>query len=113
MHEWTFDLTLDVAISVKAATFEEAAKLIKDKLDCAWARFGETEFDPSPLEGEATLNEEITTDMLGMVDGCDTTVCPECGAIEGTEEWGTVGDGYDGYCPNCADEREASGIYGG
>ena len=32
--------------------------------------------------------------------------CPNCGAVEGTEEWGTVGDGFDGYCPGCADERE-------
>jgi hypothetical protein len=38
-------------------------------------------------------------------------VCPECGAVEGTEEWGTVGDGFDGYCPSCADKREAAGVY--
>jgi hypothetical protein len=38
--------------------------------------------------------------------------CPECRAVEGTEDWGTVGDGYDGYCPSCADKREKAGVYG-
>jgi hypothetical protein len=33
----------------------------------------------------------------------DACVCPRCGAVEGTPEWGTVGDGYDGYCPTCSD----------
>ena len=36
----------------------------------------------------------------------DVTVCPGCGAVEGTAEWGTVGDGFDGYCPSCADQRD-------
>lgn len=44
------------------------------------------------------------------VSGFDKeTACPDCGAIEGTSEWGTVGDGFDGYCPSCADKREANG----
>ena len=37
--------------------------------------------------------------------------CPECRAVEGTDDWGTVGDGYDGYCPSCADKREEAGVY--
>lgn len=33
--------------------------------------------------------------------------CEECGAIPGTSEYGTEGDGYNGLCPSCADEAEA------
>lgn len=36
----------------------------------------------------------------------EDNACSGCGAIEGTPEWGTVGDGHDGYCPACADKRE-------
>lgn len=36
----------------------------------------------------------------------DVEVCPDCGAVEGSPEWGTVGDGFDGYCPSCADKRD-------
>lgn len=38
----------------------------------------------------------------------ELTVCLDCGAVEGSPEWGTVGDGFDGYCGSCADKREAS-----
>jgi len=62
--------------------------------------------------------EETTTKVIIERDGtkrclCDDCLeqitCPDCGAVEGTEEWGTVGDGFDGYCPSCADLREANG----
>ncbi len=33
-------------------------------------------------------------------------VCSKCNAIEGSPEWGTVGDGFDGMCPCCADKEE-------
>lgn len=36
----------------------------------------------------------------------DAVTCPSCGAVEGGPTWGTVGDGYGGYCPSCADARE-------
>jgi hypothetical protein len=39
----------------------------------------------------------------------EADACPDCGAVEGTPEWGTVGDGFDGYCPSCADKREENG----
>lgn len=39
----------------------------------------------------------------------EDVTCPGCGAIEGTEDYGTVGDGFDGYCPSCADKREENG----
>jgi hypothetical protein len=38
----------------------------------------------------------------------DAETCPGCGAVEGTPEWGTVGDGFNGYCPSCADKIEAA-----
>jgi len=34
-------------------------------------------------------------------------VCHKCGTVEGTPEYGTVGDGFDGLCPSCADAAEA------
>ena len=52
-----------------------------------------------------------TTERL--CESClEQVTCPECSAVEGTEKWGTVGDGYDGYCPSCADKREEDGVYG-
>jgi hypothetical protein len=33
--------------------------------------------------------------------------CRACGAVEGTPEWGTVGDGYDGLCATCADKENS------
>lgn len=35
--------------------------------------------------------------------------CLECSAVPGTDDYGTVGDGFDGYCPSCADRREENG----
>lgn len=40
------------------------------------------------------------------VSNDDVEVCEECGAIPGTAEYGTVGDGFDGLCPSCADKAE-------
>ena len=63
---------------------------------------------------EHDTDERVSIDFLeeqealtGWMDGEETEVCPGCGAIEGLPEWGTVGDGFDGYCPSCADRREA------
>lgn len=106
MLEFAFDLKLDVAVRIEAETFEDAVKFLKDNLDCAWAEFKQREGDEPTVYGEATLNGEVTKDML-----FEPEVCPECEAIEDTSEWGTVGDGYDGYCPNCADKREREGVY--
>lgn len=39
-------------------------------------------------------------------DLADMEPCRECGAIPGTPAYGTVGDGYDGLCGNCADRHE-------
>jgi hypothetical protein len=36
----------------------------------------------------------------------DDDPCTQCGAVPGTEEYGTVGDGFDGLCPSCADAVE-------
>src|SRR5215472_4379030 len=38
--------------------------------------------------------------MQDELEAADAEVCPGCGAVEGTEAWGTVGDGFDGYCPS-------------
>jgi hypothetical protein len=41
------------------------------------------------------------------VSNDDVEACEECGAIPGTPDYGTVGDGFDGLCPSCADKAEA------
>lgn len=40
------------------------------------------------------------------VSNDDVEACEECGAIPGTSDYGTVGDGFDGLCPSCADKAE-------
>lgn len=105
MTDYAFDLKLDVALRVKADTFEDAVRLLKEKLDCAEANFGSWP-NGDPIVAEATLNGSVIKNMLFEVDGEEPTVCPECGALEGDPEWGTVGDGFDGYCPSCADKRD-------
>lgn len=52
----------------------------------------------TPAEYEASLHADPDDD--------EPEVCPSCGAVEGTDAWGTAGDGFDGYCPSCADKRE-------
>jgi len=37
--------------------------------------------------------------------------CIKCRAVPETDGYGTVGDGFDGYCPSCADKREEAGVY--
>jgi hypothetical protein len=39
-------------------------------------------------------------------DEDDREPCRECGAVPGTPEYGTVGDGFDGLSPSCADKAE-------
>lgn len=48
--------------------------------------------------GRAPNCAPITDDLS------DDEPCRECGAVPGTSEYGTAGDGYDGLCPSCADE---------
>jgi hypothetical protein len=105
MTEFAFDLRLDVAMRVEAESFEAAVKLLREKFNCADANFGAWD-NGDPILAEASLTYEPNKDSLFEVDGDPVEVCPECGAIEGTPEWGTVGDGFDGYCPDCADKRD-------
>lgn len=108
LHEYAFDVTLTVALRVKATSFEEAAKMLKAELECADSNFGSWP-DGSPITGEASLAvDKVTKDMLFEFDGDQAEVCRRCEAIEGEPEWGTVGDGYDGYCASCADKRQAA-----
>jgi len=104
MKDYGFDLKLDIALHIKAESYEDAKRILKEKLNCASANLGAFD-NGDPILAEATLNDVITPDMLFEVDGEDPMVC-ECGAIEGEPEWGTVGDGYGGLCPACADKEE-------
>jgi hypothetical protein len=76
----------DIAATLVAL---KAAKETLQRSDC---------FEMFRLEGLDDLIEHI-----------EETTCPGCGVVEGTREYGTVGDGFDGYCPSCADKREAEG----
>ncbi len=81
-------------------------------------------FEDTPMSKICSCcHEEPTEKVVKMRDGTTDTLCETCledvtcptegcGAIEGTEKWGTVGDGFDGYCPSCADKREEAGVYG-
>lgn len=44
------------------------------------------------------------TDPAGEDDNDEP--CRECGAVPGSPGYGTVGDGFDGLCPSCADREE-------
>lgn len=106
MKEYAFDLTLRAAIRVPADSFEQAVAWLKEAFDCADANFGAWP-GGDPITGETSLAaDEVTKDMLFEVDGDQPEICPGCGAIEGEPDWGTVGDGFDGYCGSCADKRE-------
>ena len=109
--EYAFDLKLNVAIRVSASSFEEARSILLERLDAADSNFGAFP-NGDPIVGEASLAGDVTKDMLFEVDGDPATVCPGCAAIEGEEEWGTVGDGFDGYCGSCADKREEKNLAG-
>jgi hypothetical protein len=37
--------------------------------------------------------------------------CDRCGAVPGTARYGTVGDGFGGLCPSCADKAEQAGEF--
>lgn len=50
--------------------------------------------------------EQMQCTEVECEGGDGPVVCPGCEAVEGTSEWGTVGDGFDGYCPSCADKRD-------
>lgn len=58
-------------------------------------------------------NRELTAALqaqgnkgIGQVGWDEIDPCRECGAIPGTDAYGTVGDGFDGLCPSCADKAE-------
>jgi hypothetical protein len=67
-HEYAFDLKLDVALRVRAATFEAAVKILKERLDCAEANLGAWP-NGDPILCEASLNGEVTPEMLYEIDG--------------------------------------------
>lgn len=101
-HSYLFDTALTASIRVEAKSVEEARAMLRAALDCADTNFGAFP-NGDPITGE------VSGDYFGLVeiDGEEPTECPSCGAVEGEPEWGTVGDGADGYCPSCADKRDA------
>lgn len=108
MHEYLIDVTLNVSLRAKGRNWAEVKAQLDTLLDCADANFGAFA-NGAPILGEASLSHPIDFSNVAEVDGDDPCQCPDCGAIEGEPEWGTVGDGFDGYCGSCADKREADG----
>jgi len=109
-----YQITIDVEVADKEIIRETAqAMALRSMTEDEWEAARHDDpigadvlmiFDPgiSP-DGTSIINAEV--DCL-EIDTDDVETCPECGAVEGSPEWGTVGDGYDGYCPSCADQRE-------
>jgi hypothetical protein len=109
MHEYAFDAVMRVSgFRIKAHSLREAVVKLNELLDCCDANLGAYE-NGDPILAEASLKTAITTDDCYEMDSGECCVCPECAAVEGEPEWGTVGDGFDGYCPSCADKREETG----
>lgn len=105
MKTYSFDVKLQAVAQVQAASHKEAAKLLEDNMDSIELEYRAL-YDTGAIElTEASL---CADPELYAVDHEEIVICPECGAVEGEPEWGTVGDGHDGYCPNCADKREES-----
>lgn len=99
--------------AIPGLTFADAFKFFNEKA---------TERDRA-IADMVDTNDELEVDGAILSEGDDDGAwvnawvwvpfesCAECGAVEGTPEWGTVGDGFDGYCPSCADKREEQGVY--
>lgn len=93
----------------------------KDSRSALHQHFNEVAFDK--YEDEGTLEIDRQGDETAMVSISDdggayvmawrwvsndeADICTECGDHPGSETYGTVGDGYDGLCPSCADKAEA------
>jgi hypothetical protein len=64
----------------------------------------ELEIDDNPVVSHG--DDGVWVSAWVWVSDEDVEACTECGAIPGTPTYGTVGDGYDGLCPSCADKAE-------
>lgn len=104
-HEFTFELRMVGRLAVPADTYEEAVERLKDLFAPASVNYGAWP-GGDPVLGEIDLLGDVSKDDLMEVDGEQAEVCRGCGAIEGLPDWGTVGDGFDGFCGSCADKRE-------
>lgn len=77
----------------------------------AYHRDGETEVTE---EGDDTVMVSPSDDggayvmAWVWVSDDEADICPECGDFPGSDTYGTVGDGFDGLCPSCADKAEES-----
>jgi hypothetical protein len=64
----------------------------------------ETEIDDDPAVSHGDCGCWVAAWVFVSFD--DVEACEECRAIPGTSEYGTVGDGFDGLCPSCADKAD-------
>lgn len=127
MKLWSIDIKICATAYIKAETEEEAMKIANDlknnglELDeqdgetpISCKQYSDPDLPDVSLSPAMTLYgpwEESTPDCVHDYEeeDEDEDTCLGCGAVPGTPEYGTVGDGFDGYCPSCADKREVSG----
>lgn len=99
-HDYSFDLTLKAAITIRAASEAEALEKLTtgwDAQECKVTLFGNT------YEFESSLTGDDPT--LWAVDGEDCYAsCPSCNGPTSED-----GDGYDGHCGDCADKLDKQG----
>ena len=110
MPNYGVEFTLRAAAHLDAESVEKLRELLAERLDCITANLGL--WPENVTEVHDAFLAEVSFDIdskpeIFEIDGEEVTTCPDCGAVEGTPEWGTVGDGFDGYCPSCADKRDA------
>lgn len=97
----------------KQAAFEEDGTWFANTYQCPcgtrWTDQWSCMCDDDCPSCGTTCSPEISEEIDFEENEFGDTACSECGAVEGTAEYGTVGDGFDGLCPNCADKAEAEG----
>ena len=65
MHKFTFDMKLDVSLTVEAETEDAARKILHKAMHCADANFGAWP-NGEPILGECSVNGYV---RLGLIDG--------------------------------------------
>ena len=103
MPKFSFDFSLCGAATVTADTLDEAREILRRRLDAADALLDVDQHGQGGMIAEVSMDGKAALYAIDFEEACE---CPGCGAVEGTDDWGTVGDGFDGYCPSCADERD-------
>jgi hypothetical protein len=120
VREYAFDVMLLAVARVKAPDLEAARDALVNICEVDLTGVDVSPNRPNPTRAIEIRLTEASIDTLAeldeikpfQVDGEDVDEdqepCRKCGAYPGTSEYGTLGDGFDGLCPSCADKAEAA-----